>query len=84
VNVDTFTGERIRWQSAGNFNDTNETGVYSVLGMAVCFNKPEMVEFLLKEGADASRDIEVNGNQRTLLSIAKSRNMKKIIKLLSK
>ena len=82
VNQERYRGERTKWQSAGNFNDQSERGEYTVLGMAVCFNKPDVVEMLLRHGADSSQEIEVNGSKRALLSIAKSRNMKKIIRLL--
>jgi hypothetical protein len=55
-----WTGERHRWQTPGNFQDESETGTYTPLGYAVCWNKPEVVELMLSCGADPATPIVVN------------------------
>ena len=42
----------------------------------------ESMELLIKRGADVNAKQTVNGHERTLLSLANARNLKKIIKLL--
>lgn len=80
----TWTGERQRIQTPGNFADTNEVGTYTPLGMAVCWNNPEAVEMILAAGADPNQECIINKATRTPLSVAKGRNLTKIIKLLQK
>lgn len=41
-----------RTQTPGNFNDTFETGSYTVLGMAVSWNSKDAVAACLEAGAD--------------------------------
>ena len=82
VNDTRWRGTRHTWRTAGNFADESETGEYTPLGYACCWNKPAAVAVLLKAGADKEATIVVNGNERTPLSIARSRNMKKIMALL--
>ena len=53
-----------------------------MLGYAVCWNKPEVVEMLLACGADPTVPITVNKAERTVLSVAQGRNHKKIVALL--
>ncbi len=53
-----------------------------MLGYAVCWNKPEVVQMLLECGADATVPVTVNRVERTLLSVAQGRNHKKIVALL--
>ena len=79
----TWTGERVRFQTAGNFKDDFEIGTYTPLGYAVCFNKAEAVKILLEAGADPELEYVISGAKRTPLSVAKARNMKMIIKHLN-
>lgn len=82
--AEQWTGERHCWRTAGNFADESESGTYTPLGIAVLWNKTDVVELFLKHGADTETTIIVNGAERTLMSIAKGRNMRKIVKLISK
>lgn len=82
VKGERWTGERQRWQTPGNFQDEWESGTYTVLGYAVCWNKPEVVALLLELGADPAQTITVMNNERTVLSVAQSRNYKHVVKLL--
>ena len=82
VNGTRWRGTRHTWRTPGNFADESETGEYTPLGYACCWNKPEAVAVLLRAGADKEAPIIVNGNERTPMSIARSRNMKKIIAML--
>ena len=78
----TWSGERQRWTTAGNFQDEREEGTYSPLGYAVAWNKPEVVELFLERGADPAAMQVVNKVSRTPMSIALGRGHKKCAQLL--
>lgn len=57
-------------------------GTFTPLAAAVCFNNQAAVQACLAAGADASLPFVVQGVERTCLQVARSRNLRHVIKLI--